>query len=99
MKNSDGQAAYFSLQEHYIGEVHDKCHAASTPSQLEKILWESEAAFLFEKFLTQMSQAMKELEDAGQAPYPQQKLQFLLKNFIYNNIQIKTTMGTVRAKC
>jgi hypothetical protein len=33
---------------------------------LESLFWKNEAAFPFEKFLTRMNEAFKELEDAQQ---------------------------------
>ena len=73
VKNGDGQAEDTLLQEHYLDEVHDIRRASSATSKLEDPFWKSEAAFPFKNFLTQMIEAMKELEDPGQPFYPQEK--------------------------
>ena len=54
-----------------IGEVHDMRCSASATSKLENLFWESEAAFHFKKFLTQINVAMRELDKTGQPLYPQ----------------------------
>ncbi len=43
-----------------------------------------------------MNEAFKELEDADQPMYVQQKVQFLLKSIRCDDIQVQTTMGIVR---
>jgi hypothetical protein len=43
-----------------------------------------------------MNEAFKELEDADQPMYVQQKVQFLLKSMRCDDIQVQTTMGIVR---
>ncbi|KAI2492275.1 Reverse transcriptase (RNA-dependent DNA polymerase) [Fragilaria crotonensis] len=45
-----------------------------------------------------MNEAFKELEDAGQPMYEQQKVQFLLRSIRCDDIQVQTTMGIVRDK-
>jgi hypothetical protein len=70
--------------------------AASANAKLEALFWKSEAAFPFERYLTRMNEAFKELEDAGQPMYVQQKVQFLLRSMRCDDIQVQTTMGIVR---
>ena len=96
--DGDGRAAHLLLREHYVGEAHDMHRAASANAKLEALFWKSEAAFPFEKYLTRMNEAFKELEDAGQPMYMQQKVQFLLKSMRCDDIQVQTTMGIVRDK-
>ena len=60
MKNGDGQAARLLLQEYCIGGTQDMHCTGSTTSKLETL----------GKFLTQMDEAIEELEDAGQPLYP-----------------------------
>jgi hypothetical protein len=69
--------------------------AASANAKLEALFWKSEAAFPFEKYVTRMNKAFKELEDAGQPMFMQQKVQFLLKSMRCDDIQVQTTMGIV----
>jgi hypothetical protein len=45
-----------------------------------------------------MNEAFKELEDAGQPMFMQQKVQFLIKSMRCDDIQVQTTMGIVRDK-
>ncbi|KAI2494562.1 hypothetical protein MHU86_19977 [Fragilaria crotonensis] len=73
VSDGDGRAAHLLLREHYIGEAHDMRRAASANAKLEALFWKSEAAFPFEKYLTRMNEAFKELEDAGQPMYEQQR--------------------------
>ena len=73
--DGDGCGAHLLLREHYVGEVHDMRRAASATAKLETLFWKNEASFSFEKFLTRMSEAFKELEDAGQPLYEAQKVQ------------------------
>jgi hypothetical protein len=96
--DGDGRAAHLLLREHYVGEAHDMRRAASANAKLETLFWKSEAAFPFEKYLTRMNEAFKELEDAGQPMYMQQKVQFLLRSMRCDDIQVQTTMGIVRDK-
>jgi hypothetical protein len=96
VSDGDGRAAHLLLREHYVGEAHDMRHAASANAKLEALFWKSEAAFPFERYLTQMNEAFKELEDAGQPMYVQQKVQFLLRSMRCDDIQVQTTMGIVR---
>jgi hypothetical protein len=98
VSDGDGRAAHLLLREHYIGEAHDMRRAASANAKLEALFWKSEAAFPFEKYLTRMNEAFKELEDAGQPMYEQQKVQFLLRSIRCDDIQVQTTMGIVRDK-
>lgn len=98
VSDGDGRAAHLLLREHYIGEAHDMRRAASANAKLEALFWKSEAAFPFEKYLTRMNEAFKELEDAGQPMYEQQKVQFLLRSMRCDDIQVQTTMGIVRDK-
>ena len=79
VSNGDGRGAHLLLREHYIGEAHNMRGAASANAKLEAHFLKSEAAFPFEKYLTRMNEAFKELEDAGQPMYAeQQKVHFLL---------------------
>ena len=96
--DGDVRAAHLLLCEHYVGVAHNMRHAASANAKLEALFWKSEAAFPFEKYLTRMNEAFKELEDAGQPMYMQQKVQFLLKSMRCDDIQMQTTMGIVRDK-
>ena len=98
VSDGDGRAAHLLLREYYIGEAHDMRRAASANAKLETLFWKSEAAFPFEKYLTRMNEAFKELEDAGQPMYEQQKVQFLLRSMRCDDIQVQTTMGIVRDK-
>jgi len=95
-KDGDGRAAHLLLREHYVGEAHDMRRAALANAKLESLFWRSEASFPFEKFLTRMNEAFKELEDAGQPLYPSQKVQWLLCGIKNDDIQVQTTMGIVR---
>jgi hypothetical protein len=75
VNDGDGCGAHLLLHEHYIGEAHNMRRAASATANLETLFWKNEASFSFEKFLTRMSEAFKELEDAGQPLYKAQKVQ------------------------
>ena len=66
--------------------------AATANAKLEILFWKSEASFLFEKYLTRLNEAFKELEDAGQALSETH----LLKGIQNNDIQVQTTIGIVR---
>ncbi len=66
MTDGDGRAAHLLLREHNVGEAHDTRHAASVNAKLDALFWKSEASFPFEKYLTRMNEAFKELADAGQ---------------------------------
>lgn len=94
--DGDGRAAHLLLREHYVGEAHDMRRAASANAKLEALFWKSEASFPFEKYLTRMNEAFKELEDAGQPMYVQQKVQLLLRSIKCDDIQVQTTMGIIR---
>jgi hypothetical protein len=94
--DGDGRAAHLLLREHYVGEAHDMRRAASAQAKLEGLFWKSEAAFPFEKFLTRMNEAFKELEDAGQPLYPAQKVSWLLRGVTNDDIQVQTTLGIIR---
>lgn len=96
VRDGDGRAAHLLLREHYIGEAHDMRRAAAANAKLESLFWKNEASFSFEKFLTRMNEAFKELEDAGQPLYPQQKVQWLLRGVKNDDIQVQTTMGIIR---
>jgi hypothetical protein len=96
VSDGDGRAAHLLLREHYVGEAHDMRRAASANAKLEALFWKSEASFPFEKYLTRMNEAFKELEDAGQPLYPQQKVQWLLRSIKCDDIQVQTTMGIIR---
>ena len=96
VSDGDGRAAHLLLREHYVGEAHDTRRAASANAKLEALFWKSEASFPFEKYLTRMNEAFKELEDAGQPLYPQQKVQWLLRSIKCDDIQVQTTMGIIR---
>jgi hypothetical protein len=96
--DSDGRAVHLLLREHYVGEAHDMRRAASANVKPEAFFWKSEAAFPFEKCLTRMNETFKEMEDAGQPMYMQQKVQFLLKSMRCDDIQVQTTVGIVRDK-
>lgn len=96
VRDGDGRAAHLLLKEHYVGEAHDMRRAAAANAKLESLFWKSEASFSFEKFLTRMNEAFKELEDAGQPLYEQQKVQYLLKAVKNDDIQVQTTMGIIR---
>lgn len=43
-----------------------------------------------------MNEAFKELANAGQPMYVQQKVQILLRSIKYDDIQVRTTMGIIR---
>jgi hypothetical protein len=77
--------AHLLLCEHYVGEAH-------ATGKLETLFWKNEASFSFEKFLTRMSEAFKELEDAG---HEAQKVQQLLKSIKNDNVQVQTTLGII----
>ena len=94
--DGDGRAAHLLLREHYVGEAHDMRRAASANAKLEALFWKSEASFPFEKYLTRMNEAFKELADAGQLIYVQQKVQTLLCSIKCDNNQVQTTMGIIR---
>ena len=94
--DGDGRAAHLLLREHYVGEAHDMRRAASANAKLEALFWKSEASFPFEKYLTRMNEAFKELADAGQPMYVQQKVQTLLRSIKCDDIQVQTTMGIIR---
>jgi hypothetical protein len=47
-------------------------------AKLENLFWKNVTALPFEKFLTHMNEAFKELEDAGQPLFPAQKVLWLL---------------------
>lgn len=94
--DGDGRAAHLLLREHYVGEAHDMRRAASANAKLEALFWKSEASFPFEKYLTRMNEAFKELADAGQPMYVQQKVQLLLRSIKCDDIQVQTTMGIIR---
>ncbi|KAI2490039.1 hypothetical protein MHU86_24554 [Fragilaria crotonensis] len=94
--DGDGRAAHLLLREHYVGEAHDMRRAASANAKLEALFWKSEASFPFEKYLTRMNEAFKELADAGQPMYMQQKVQLLLRSIKCDDIQVQTTMGIIR---
>ena len=94
--DGDGRAAHLLLREHYVGEAHDMRRAASANAKLEALFWKSEASFPFEKYLTRMNEAFKELADAGQPMYVQQKVQLLLRTIKCDDIQVQTTMGIIR---
>ena len=64
-------------------------------AKLESLFWKSKASFSFEKFLTRMIEAFKELEDAGQPLYASQKVQWLLLGVKNDDIQVQTTMGII----
>ena len=57
---------------------------------------EKRASFPFEKYLTRMNAAFKELADAGQPMFVQQKVQLLLRSMKCDDIQVQTTMGIIR---
>lgn len=96
VKDGDGRAAHLLLKEHYVGEAHDMRRAAAANAKLETLFWKSEASFSFEKYLTRLSEAFKELEDADQPLYEAQKVNHLLKGIQNDDIQIQTTIGIVR---
>jgi hypothetical protein len=96
VKDGDGRGAHLLLREHYIGEAHDMRRAAAANAKLEALFWKSEASFPFEKYLTRMNEAFKELEDAGQPLYPAQKVNWLLRSIKCDDIQVQTTMGIIR---
>jgi hypothetical protein len=96
VNDGDGRSAHLLLREHYVGEAHDMRRAASATANLETLFWKNEASFSFEKFLTRMSEAFKELEDAGQPLYEAQKVQHLLKSIKNDDIQVQTTLGIIR---
>ena len=96
VKDGDGRAAHLLLREHYVGEAHDMRRAASANAKLEALFWKSEASFPFEKYLTRMNEAFKELADAGQPMFVQQKVQLLLRSMKCDDIQVQTTMGIIR---
>jgi hypothetical protein len=94
--DGDGRVAHLLLREHYVGESHNMRHSASAQAKLEGSFWKNEAAFPFEKFLTRMNEAFKELEDAGQPLYSAQKVSWLLRRVTNNDIQVQTTLGIIR---
>ena len=94
--DGNGHGAHLLLREHYVGEAHDMRSAASATAKLETLFWKNEASVSFEKFLTRMSEAFKELEDAGQPLYEAQKVQQLLKSIKNDNVQVQTTLGIIR---
>jgi hypothetical protein len=94
--DGDGRAAHLLLREHFVGEAHDMRRAASANAKLEALFWKSEASFPFEKYLTRMNEAFKELADAGQPMYMQQKVHLLLRSIKCDDIQVQTTMGIIR---
>jgi hypothetical protein len=96
VNDGDGRAAHLLLREHYVGEAHDMRRAASANAKLEALFWKSEASFPFEKYLTRMNESFKELDDAGQPMYVQQKVQLLLRSIKCDDIQVQTTMGIIR---
>ena len=96
VKDGDGRAAHLLLREHYVGEAHDMRRAAAANAKLETLFWKSEASFSFEKYLTRLNEAFKELEDAGQALWETQKVTHLLKGIQNDDIQVQTTIGIVR---
>jgi hypothetical protein len=97
--DGDGRAAHLLLREGYVGEAHDMRRAASANAKLDALFWKSEASFPFEKYLTGMNEAFKELADAGQPMYMQQKVQLLLRSIKCDDIQVQTTMGIIRDRC
>jgi hypothetical protein len=94
--DGDGRAAHLLLWEHYVGEADDMRRAASANAKLEALFWKSEASFPLEKYLTRMNEAFKELDDAGQLMYVQQKVQLLLRSIKCDDVQVQTTMGIIR---
>lgn len=96
VKDGDGRRAHLLLREHYVGEAHDMRRAASANAKLETLFWKSEASFPFEKYLTRLNEAFKELEDAGQPLWEAQKVTHLLKGIQNDDIQVQTTIGLVR---
>ena len=62
----DMPLSHLLLREPDVGEAHDMHRAASASAKLEASLWKNKASFPFKMFLTRMSKAFKELEDAGQ---------------------------------
>ena len=98
VNDGNGRGAHLFLREHYVGEAHDMCRAASATTKLETLFWKNEASFFFfEKFLTRMSEAFKELEDAGQPLYDKaQKVQQLLKSVKNDDLQVQTTLGIIQ---
>ena len=91
----DGRAAHMLLREHYVGKAHDTRRTAAANAKLETLFWKSEASFSFEKYLTRLNKAFKELEDAGQPLWETQKVTHLLKGIQNDDIQVQTTIGIV----
>ncbi len=96
VKDGDGRGAHMLLCEHYVGEAHDMRRAAAANAKLETLFWKSEASFSFEKYLTRLNEAFKELKDAGQPLWEAQKVNHLLKGIQNDDIQVQTTIGIVR---
>ena len=64
---------------------------------MDAAFWNSEALFLFEKYLTHLNnKAFKELEDAGQALWETQDVNHLLKGIQNDDMQVQTTISIVR---
>ena len=96
VKDGDGRDAHMLLCEHHVGEAHDMRRAAAANTKLETLFWKSEASFSFEKYLTRLNEAFKELKDAGQPLWEAQKVNHLLKGIQNDDIQVQTTIGIVR---
>jgi hypothetical protein len=96
VKDGDGRAAHLLLREHYVGEARDMQSGGYCDAKLESLFWKSEASFSFEKLLTRMNEAFKELEDAGQPLYPAQKVKWLLRLVSNEDIQVQTPLGIIR---
>ena len=95
-KDGDGRAAHLLLRDHYVGEAPDQRRAASALAKLENLFWKNESSFPFEKYLTRLNEAFMEMEDAEQALYPAQKVQWLIRGIKNDKIQVQTTIGIIR---
>jgi hypothetical protein len=95
VNNGNCRSSHLLLRECYVGEAHDMRQAASATAKSETLFWKNEASFSFEKILTRISEAFKELEDAGQPLYKAQKVQQLLKSVKNDNVQVQTTLGII----
>jgi hypothetical protein len=96
VKDGDSRAVHLLLREHYVGEAHDMRRSTAPNAKLKMLFWKSEASFSFEKYLTLLNEAFKELEDAGQSLWETQKVTHLLKGIQNDDIQVQqTTIGIV----
>ena len=91
-----GRAAMQALQHHYDGVDEARKRLDNSKAQLDKLFYQHEATFSFEKYVTALNGIYKIHERYNEPIYESDKVRYLLDKCQNNHVEFKQAVGICR---